>query len=170
MTWISHKLLTGAILFSLSGDLVISSFGAIGAIIPDAIEGFPDPTSETAQTNWRRNHRQASHYAPFYLAIFMITWIFLYIHGITRIEMDTIIPLFHSDFFWPVIATYILSFVALGAVFHILEDAVCGTVPGFTIRARWGIRLIKVGSIYEYVSIIPISILLIAPRIISLYK
>lgn len=166
MTWVSHKLLTGTILFAITGDIVIAGCGAAGAIIPDSIEGFPDPASETAQKSWRKNHRQLSHYFPFYLLVFLITWGFLYRQGITPIGSNNIMPLFNSDVFWPSVITYIISFASLGALFHILEDAICGTVPGFVPQQRWGIQLFMVGSLKEYTIVFLLSFFLGLTRII----
>ena len=165
MTWISHKLITGSILFAATGDLIIASCGAIGAIIPDRIEGFPDSESETSKATWRRNHRQGSHYLPFYLAVFLITQAILHHQGVTEINAANIISLIHQDSFWPQITTYVVSFVSLGAAFHVLEDAICGTVPGMKTRNRWGTQLFRVGSANEYIGVFSISLFLVTLRI-----
>lgn len=165
MTWISHKLITGSILFAVTGDLIIAGVGAIGAIVPDRMEGYPDSKNETNKENWRRKHRQGSHYLPVYLAVFAITQMALYYQGITKINVANMAQWLHQDFFWAGIATYIASYLSLGAAFHILEDAICGTVPGIKTRNRWGMQLFRVGSANEYIGVFSVSLFLVTLRV-----
>ena len=42
------------------------------------------------------------------------------------------------------------TYICIGALLHIAEDAVCGKVPFLTPYHKVGIRLFKVGSVTEY--------------------
>lgn len=157
MTWISHKALTGTFIYLLTGDAAAAIFAAVGSVIPDALEGMPGDGG--SQDAWRRYHRRGTHYAPFYIAVFLIAYLYLGWKGIWRIGIDNLFQLALDEQFWGIIGLYIVSYLSLGAAFHILEDAISGTVPGWSVKKRVGVRWIKTGSPQEYVMTIPISLL-----------
>lgn len=161
MKWTSHKLLTGAIVFTLTGNPIPTFTSVIGSVLPDAVEGFPDETSRTA---WRRSHRKFSHFLPTYLIGGMFLYSYAYINGITNITLNNLSLLLTQTNVYPQMA-YLLSWICFGAILHILEDALCGKVPLLNpTKKEFGVKLFYVGSLKEYAIVIPISILLILLR------
>lgn len=63
------------------------------------------------------------------------------------------------------IFVWFASMLFLGACFHILEDAVCGKVPGLTMRQRVGVKLFYVGSMREYLFVWGVSLAVVAVRL-----
>ena len=53
-------------------------------------------------------------------------------------------------FFYDAAFFSVLTWLFIGALLHIAEDAVCGKVPGVTPTQKLGIRLFTVGSFREY--------------------
>jgi inner membrane protein len=168
MKWTTHKLLTGSLIYALTGNPLTAIVAASGSILPDSIEGFPNDSNRAA---WQRRHRKRSHFFPFYLlpALFLYSYStahnFLPItvsnlsdyisHIVSNLNLQTCLPIF----------TYYLSILLFGALLHILEDALCGKVPLFNPnRQSIGIKLFYVGSSKEYVLVTLTSLFLILLR------
>lgn len=48
----------------------------------------------------------------------------------------------------------IIALIAAGGLFHIAEDALCGTVPNYKMRGkRWGKRFFRVNSAKEHTGV-----------------
>lgn len=157
MKWISHKILTGSIVYAITGNSLAAIFASAGSIIPDAIEGFPD---ENNYSSWRKNHRKISHWLPIYLTFFIVLFPISYFHFSDLSDIIQYLSCQHPYLF----LAYGISFMALGACFHILEDAICGKVPSLNPQKKIGIKLFYVGSIKEYTYIFPISMALLLLR------
>ena len=87
MKWVNHKLLTGSIVYFLTNDPVAALFATAGSILPDAVEGFPN---ESNYTQWRKNHRQLSHWFPPYLTVFLLLYLVAYFLGMRDINFTHI--------------------------------------------------------------------------------
>lgn len=153
MKWTSHKILTGSIIFSLSGgDLILTGASIIGSVFPDAIEKIPYYFGYT-----RKNHRQLSHWFIPYFILFITLY-----HGAQPFVLnDTISNLLNRSLsmsFYIAMTRYILAGVFLGASFHIMEDALCGTVPFLTPKQRIGTLLFNVGSTDELLFVLLTSL------------
>ncbi len=166
MKWVCHKLLTGSIVFATTGNIVFSFIAAAGSIIPDAVEGFPDGNN---MTGWRKKHRQISHWFPIYFCSFLLFYSLTKIYGISQYPKSIrqlFYFLYHVDFKLVLgVWSLALSFLFLGACFHILEDALCGKVPALNPKEHWGIKLFYVGSLREYAFVLPVSIGVIMLRL-----
>nr|WP_299721181.1 hypothetical protein [uncultured Megasphaera sp.] len=69
--------------------------------------------------------------------------------------------LFHNPDKLPILLSVVvlLALVALSGLLHIVEDAVCGTVPDYRLRKRrWGKRLFRVNSAKEHTLVCVYSI------------
>lgn len=155
MKWLNHKLLTGTIVFSVTNDPMAALAVASGSVIPDAVEGFPTTLN---YYSWRSKHRQLSHWIVPYLIIFLFfgTYTFFYptltsLYDLWDLSQK---PFLHSIplFVW------LVAMLSLGACFHIVEDALCGTVPGLILKKRVGLKLFTVGSWKEYLYVWSFSI------------
>ena len=132
MKWINHQIVTGFIVSTATDDALFTASSIVGAVLPDRIEGSP-PKENKAYWKWRKNHRTWSHYPPIYLALIAAAQF-----------AKTLVPIPYS--LVPTLITYAL----VGALLHIAEDGICGKVPIFTPRKKYGIKLFKVGSWSEY--------------------
>ena len=56
----------------------------------------------------------------------------------------------------------ISSNFSLGALMHIIQDCICGTVPGITMDERIGMKFFKVGSIKEFAIVLLFVLALIS--------
>lgn len=133
MKWISHQIATGFLVYAATDNALFVASSVIGAVIPDRVEGTP-PKENKAYWKWRQNHRTWSHYPPLYLAI--------------------ISALLTAKFYLPnptlAILLNVLLYIFIGALLHVAEDALCGKVPVFKPRKKYGFKLFKVGSWQEY--------------------
>ena len=135
MKWLNHEIVTGIVVYGLTGGDFVSTLAAMaGCLFPDMLEGRP-PEDENKLRKWHTVHRGISHwFVPYALvAAIMIA----------------------SSVFHPSKATprYVLSFIgysALGCLFHVAEDALCGHVPSLNPCTRIGTRFFTVGSPKEY--------------------
>lgn len=126
MKWVNHEIVTGVIVYGATGDLLSTVFSMAGAIFPDKVEGRPG----TNYWSWRARHRGWSHWPVIYIAIYALMQLGFLPQG--------------AD------AEKGVSFVCIGALLHIAEDAVCGKVPFLFPWQKVGIKLFKVGSVTEY--------------------
>ncbi len=170
MKWVSHKMATGAILYALTGNILISGLGVLGSTFPDFIEGRVPPQDTTAYKKWRKKHRGLSHWLPPYLLIVCLGIYYLHQFNILTISLDKVLPLIKNwQFNLDIITVHITTYFTAGAVLHILEDAICGYVPLLWLRPRLGIRLFRVGSIWEYTLVFPTAAFLIFWRLAHQY-
>ena len=138
MTWLSHQVVTGTVVFALTEDPLLTLFGMVGAVVPDKLEGNPFRRRHFWSINLA--HRGWSH-APLLYLLFMTG---LYLYGEGQVLLS----------YAEVFAIKALFCVALGAVLHIVEDGICGTVPLLTPSSRVGVKLFKVGSVKEYLEVL----------------
>lgn len=132
MKWVDHQVLTGVIVYAATDDLLLTVYSMAGAIFPDKVEGSPRAGN---YWSWRSRHRGWSHWPVLYLGI---------IFFLSHLEEMQLTSLPTADLV--TIGTYI----CIGALLHIAEDAVCGKVPFLIPYHKVGIRLFKVGSVTEY--------------------
>ncbi|MBQ1809068.1 MAG: metal-dependent hydrolase [Selenomonas sp.] len=126
MKWINHEIVTGVIVYGATQDMLAAAFAMGGAIFPDKVEGRPS----ASYWSWRAKHRGWSHWPVIYIALYAI------------MQLGWLQA--HNE-----IAVY-GSYVCIGALLHIAEDAVCGKVPCLFPWQKIGIKLFKVGSVTEY--------------------
>ena len=129
MTWVSHIAVTGTIAYAVTADPLLTAAAAVGAVLPDKVEGSP---GSVGWNTWRSRHRGWSHWPVLYLAL---------IGGLAQAR---------AYFFYDAAFFSVLTWLFVGALLHIAEDAVCGKVPGITPTQKIGIRLFTVGSFREY--------------------
>lgn len=129
MKWVNHKLITGSIVYITTNDLLLTTSAMIGSVIPDATE-FP-PWHYKDKRDYLKQHRKITHWIIPYL--FLLAYI-LYLRNVDDITFINTIGLG----------------IILGAIFHIIEDGICGTVPSLDPRKRIGLLLFKTGAIIEY--------------------
>lgn len=156
MKWVSHKILTGVMVYAITGDILLTGAAVGGSVLPDVMEGIPNKLDR----RWRRHHRQLSHWPVPYATVFAT---------ITFLEHTRNISAFNDGYrllemlmFFPtevraMIVVHLVSGLALGACLHILQDALCGTVPSLNPRKRFGKELFEVGSLKEYGYVLAIS-------------
>ena len=127
MKWLTHEVVTGVLVYTVTEDPMAAVYSMAGAIIPDKVEGNP----------FRRNltHRGWSHWPMLYL---LIMGLMLQGESYLGIDFGTL--------------REIGFFMAVGALLHIAEDAICGKVPFITPFQKIGVKLFKVGSIGEYLA------------------
>ncbi len=141
MKWINHQIVTGFIVGTATDDAIFTASSIVGAVLPDRVEGSP-PKENKAYWKWRKSHRTWSHYPPIYIALIVAAQF-----------AKTLVP--SSLFLIPSLITYAL----VGALLHIAEDGICGKVPIFTPRKKYGIKLFKVGSRLEYFFVVLIILI-----------
>ena len=129
MKWVNHKLITGSIVYITTNNLLLTTSAMIGSIIPDALE-FP-PWHYKDKWSYLKQHRKITHWIVPYLFLIAYT---LYLRNVDSITFINTIGLG----------------ILLGAIFHILEDVICGTVPSLDPRKRIGVLLFKTGDVIEY--------------------
>ncbi len=126
MKWVNHEIVTGVIVYGATGDLLSTAFAMAGAIFPDKVEGRPGGN----YWSWRARHRGWSHWPVIYIALLAIMQLGWLPQG-ADVERGA-------------------SFICVGALLHIAEDAVCGKVPFLFPWQKVGIKLFTVGSVTEY--------------------
>ena len=129
MKWVNHKLITGSIVYITTNDLLLTTSAMIGSIIPDAAEFPPWPYND--KRDYLKQHRKITHWIIPYLSL--LTYI-LYLRNVEGITFINTIGLG----------------IILGAIFHIIEDGICGTIPSLDPRKRIGVLLFKTGAVIEY--------------------
>lgn len=167
MKWISHKAITGAIIWGLTTNPILTVASVIGSTFPDWIETPPWAYSD--KYKYLSQHRRGSHWfipyaaAAILAAILVVgtgTYYHIILHHITNI--NSIFHYLHSNTikYFIINNTVLLGlFFLIGCLFHILEDGITGKVPGLHIRKKIGVRLFKVGSIQEYIVVAAILLI-----------
>lgn len=162
MKWINHKLLTGTLVYAITGNPIYSLISAAGSIVPDAAEGFPKSENDLS---WRKNHRRLSHWIVPYLLTFFSCQAYSFLHPVPKtLHQFWVLANGNLTDQLPVLA-WLAAASSLGACFHIAQDALCGKVPGLELEKYMGIRLFPVGSLKEYALVLPISLLLLFIRL-----
>ena len=69
-----------------------------------------------------------------------------------------------TTFFYDAVFFSILTWIFIGALCHIAEDAVCGKVPLLYPTQKIGIRLFTVGSLREYLFVLVCIVIVYAGR------
>lgn len=137
MKWVNHAVCTASIIYCFTGSFLFSGLSLIGVSIPDRLDGRP-PDKDTDYDGykaWAFNHRGISHcFISYLFLLFLIE--FLVRPGMVPSHLR--------------IYLYYLGFVVIGSLLHILEDMLCGTVPFWGSRYRFGFRFFEVGSWKEY--------------------
>ena len=132
MKWVTHEVVTGVLVYTATEDLTLTACAMAGAVIPDRLDG--DPRKARDYWLWRSGHRGWSHWPAPYL--FVIAAVLSAGQG-----MDL-----GGDDRWFMLPVAVM----VGALLHILEDAVCGKVPLVFPGEKIGIKLFPVGSFREY--------------------
>ena len=135
MKWVNHEIVTGVMVYGATGDFLATAFAMAGAIFPDKVEGRPGAD----YWSWRARHRGWSHWPVIYIAVYALMQ-----QGFLPQGAD---------------AERGVSFICIGALLHIAEDAVCGKVPFITPWQKVGIKLFAVGSVTEYIFSIVVVLL-----------
>ena len=143
MKWISHIALTGTIAYAVTADPLLTAAAAVGAVLPDKIEGAP---GSVGWCTWRSRHRGWSHWPMLYLAL---------IGGLAHAR---------TYFFYDTAFFAVLTWLLIGALLHIAEDAVCGKVPFLYPTQKIGIRLFTVGSFREYLFVLVCIVVIYAAQ------
>lgn len=131
MKWVNHEIVTGVIVYTVVQDPLLSVYSMAGAIVPDKVEGNPRGAN---YWRWRKRHRGWSHWLIGYLLLFIF---------LQQVMASGKLPALAD-------LIVIGSYLCIGAMLHIAEDAICGKVPFFTPWHKIGIKLFKVGSATEY--------------------
>ena len=133
MKWTSHISLTATIAYAVTADPMLTAAAAVGAVLPDKIEGTPQ---SIGWRTWSSRHRGWSHWPMLYIAL---------IGGLMQAQ---------QYFFYDAAFFAVLAWIFGGALLHIAEDAVCGKVPLLYPTQKVGIRLFTVGSLREYLFVL----------------
>lgn len=135
MKWLNHGIVTGALVYGFTGGDFPSTLAAMaGGLFPDMLEGRP-PEDEDKLRKWRAIHRGVSHWFVPYAVIAEIIPVSSVSDGFKGTSQDVL---------------RILGCFALGCLFHITEDALCGHVPLLNPCKRIGVRFLTVGPPKEY--------------------
>ena len=132
MKWISHEVVTGVLVYTVTEDLTLTVCAMAGAVIPDRLDG--DPRKAKDYWLWRGSHRGWSHWPAPYL--FVIALVLSAEQGMENGDAGR----------WMLIPVAVMA----GALLHILEDALCGKVPLVFPGEKIGLKLFPVGSFREY--------------------
>ncbi|MCR5559333.1 MAG: metal-dependent hydrolase [Schwartzia sp.] len=132
MKWISHEVVTGVLVYTVTEDLTLTVCAMAGAVIPDRLDG--DPRKAKDYWLWRGSHRGWSHWPAPYL--FVIAAVLSAEQGMENGDSGR----------WMLIPVAVMA----GALLHILEDALCGKVPLIFPGEKIGLKLFPVGSFREY--------------------
>lgn len=123
----------------------------MGAIIPDYLEGKGFLSlNHDARQSWKKYHRTYTHWFIPYLIVFLLSVLILKenpatIHPLKDSSLFSCLPT-ERPMFW------LLSALSVGAILHIIQDAVSGKVPLLNPKIKsFGIRLIPVRSFFEFI-------------------
>ena len=145
MKWLNHEIVTGAFVCGFTGGDLSSTLAAMaGGLFPDMLEGRP-PEDKNKLRKWQAVHRGVSHwFLPYAMvaAIVIARSVFHPLMGMSRYVLS------------------LLGYCALGCLFHIAEDALCGHVPSLNPCTRIGVRFFTVGSPKEYLFSLTLAALL----------
>ena len=127
--WFYNRIRSGFVL--LRNPYNFHQVGRV-TLTPDKVEG--NPFQRRSLFGIRCAHRGWSHWPMLYL---LIGGVSLRGEEYLGLSLGTL--------------EEIIFFMAVGALLHIAEDAICGKVPFITPTQKIGVKLFKVGSIREYI-------------------
>ncbi len=170
MKWKTHKVVTALAVWVLTYEPVATIFAAAGSVFPDALE-FLVYGSQVPR--WK--HRTFSHWILPYLILlplfFFLTsysyfkGFYSLFHSITFSDILSLLKTFNQEGLFLKFVFYALFWFVVGAILHVLEDALTGKVPhplSFNYRRKkWGVRLFQTGSFGEIVIFVVALILLV---------
>ena len=163
MIWANHRLVTGALVFAMTGDVIASGMSVMGSTFPDSIEGH-DYASET----YNKSHRRSSHWFVPYLCASLTLWALALLPFIFATKPVLGFPLpftLLKSGAWDRAIVAGLGFIPVGCLCHILEDSICGYVPLWHPRKKvFGHRWFKVRSPQENAFALIVSFLLVFLR------
>jgi len=145
LKWKNHRLVSFALVFAGTGHLLPAFVAMRGSTFPDQIEeSFLSPT-------WAKNHRKGTHYwvyymVPIFLCAASVGHFLLYLPKEVIVTDLTTEP---QEFLIRLVV-YLGMWFCIGALLHVVEDFICGKVPGLTIEQRIGFHLFRVGTPQEY--------------------
>lgn len=150
MKWINHEIVTGAIMFGATGGDIPCTIAAVaGGIFPDMTEGKP-PEDMEKMKRWKKIHRKWSHWFVPYIVLAIIAFFTSIFTGVARTPagIDIVDSIIKGNL---MAVLPLIGWFALGCVFHIAEDSLCGYVPSLNPRKKTGVRFFYVGSLREYI-------------------
>ncbi len=140
MKWHNHIGITAALIYAATHDGWAAALSAAGTVFPDVIEGKDFD---------RRIHRTISHWFPPYALVAVLSSVYLVLRA-GRGDVFSLIFVQHGVGV-SIMAAFLYKYMAIGAILHICQDALCGKVPLFIpTRREFGITLFRVGSVREY--------------------
>lgn len=157
MTWRNHRIVTFSVIYVLTGNVLWSILAAAGSTIPDHIEFLMYKTP----SKWQ--HRKWTHWFVPYLMLAIVGLIIAYYSKVllwsktlqlTHLSsLDQIIS--NINITWWGWVGLVSAWLAIGAICHVLEDAITGTVPGLNPKKRsFGIKWFETGSGKENIFVI----------------
>lgn len=159
MKWVSHKIVTGLTILVITGNPFYSIVAAAAATLPDMME--TPPWKFKKDYEYKRQHRQISHWCVPWLVVLLLAGAVIYGRPVSwniHYLISTLLYNSRKAQLLPNVAV-IVALIAAGGLFHILEDAICGTVPNYKMKGkRWGKRFFQVDSSKEYIGICIYSI------------
>lgn len=154
MKWINHKIVTGLTVMVITGNPVYGIVAAVAATLPDLME--TPPWKFNKDYEYKRQHRQWSHWFVPWLVVLLLAGAVMYGRPISwNLHYLTSTLLYNpvKAQLLPNIAV-IIALIAAGGLFHIAEDALCGTVPNYKMRGkRWGKRFFRINSAKEHTGV-----------------
>ncbi len=133
--------MTFAMVFLMTRNIIASVISTLSSTLPDIIEGkgFLEDQNSVQYKRWRRRHRTWTHWFVPYATILLAC---LVVGADMRGNHVQIVA-------------FMVSFLMVGALLHILQDAICGKVPLLKPSKKdFGVRLFTVGSIAETVVVL----------------
>lgn len=155
MKWVNHKILTASMVYALFHNPIYSISAAIGSIFPDVVEGRVNILDPWSYKKWKKRHRGFSH------------WIILYL--IVLVSLILIGQFVEFSPHWSLLRD-LLCFFLVGCILHIIEDAFCGRVPLINPYKREGFMMFRMGSLWEYLFVVTLTILMLIPTIQEVIK
>ncbi len=146
MKWRNHRLVTGAVIFALSGHMLPTALAVYGSVFPDAIEG-----DDYNNLMWQQSHRGLSHLLSIYIGLLILLQMYFgkLVYFLNQSEISTMVqysletkdpkPMF-------LLAGYCATWFLIGCVMHMIEDLFCGGVPIFETDKRYGYQLFYVNT------------------------
>lgn len=147
MRWQSHKVLTFSVVGFITGNVVTAFLSALGAIIPDVVEGrgYEDGYGTERFWKWVRRHRTISHWWVIYATVLLVGFLALK---------------YGNDGYRT--GGYIILCLSTGGLCHIAQDAISGKVPLFRpFEKNFGVKLIRTGSVVEVIAVTLMSVVLL---------
>ena len=114
MKWVNHEIITGVIVYAATENPLAAVYSMAGAILPDKIEGNPGSGS---YWSWRSRHRGWSHWPMLYILLL-------------GLQLRMIKGGWDSFTDMGMIGV----FFCVGALLHIIEDAMCYNPEGLSFE------------------------------------